>query len=91
MSARVTTGRTFTSTGMAAETAQTPRPPDGVDRSWKQFLDGGFDGVSEAVVLQGGYRVKLYWVDGHESEFSLKWLRDHSDGSFNVSTKQRKV
>ena len=76
---------------MSAVTAQYRRPVDGVERSWKNFLNGGVEGVSETVVLEGRQRVKLHWVDGHESVFSLKWLRDHSDGSFHTSTKQRKV
>ena len=77
---------------MVSETARTRRSPNGVgDLSWKRFLDGGSEGISEVVVLAGGHRVKLTWADGHESDFSLKWLRDHSDGSFEVTTKQRKV
>lgn len=61
------------------------------DDAWKRYLDGGLRGVSEAVVLEGGRRVKLSWVDGHESHFSLKWLRDHSSASYNVATIQREV
>lgn len=76
---------------MAAVTSQDRCPPDGVGRSWKDFIDGGVEGVSKTVVLEGGKRVELHWVDGHEREFSLKWLRDHSDGFFHTSTKQRKV
>ena len=77
---------------MAPVAAHTTRSPNGVGPfSWKTFLDGGSKGVSEVVVLQGKKRVELSWVDGHSSEFSLEWLRDHSDGSFHVNTKQRKV
>ena len=61
------------------------------DLSWKRFLDGGSQGVSEAAVLDEGRRVKLSWVDGHESEYSLIWLRDNSDGSFHAITRQREV
>lgn len=59
--------------------------------TWSQFLEDGSKGVSGAAVHEGGHRVKLSWVDGHESEFSLKWLRDHSTGAFNSHTKQREV
>ena len=77
---------------MAHATAQTTRSPNDVGaHAWKRFTDGGLSGVSEAVILEGGQRVKLSWADGHESEFSLKWMRDHCDGSFHVNTKQRKV
>lgn len=78
---------------MTPVAAQDRGSSNGVDAvsSWKRFLDGGKDGVSKVVVLEGGHRVKLSWVDGHESQFSLKWLRDHSDGSFHVKTKQRNV
>lgn len=61
------------------------------DSTWAQFLEGGAKGVSGAVVHEGGRRVKISWVDGHESEFSLKWLRDHRAGAFNSHTKQREV
>ena len=78
---------------MAAVNAQLRHPYNGMvgDYSWTSFLDGGSQGVSEVVIVAGGHRVKLSWVDGHESEFSLKWLRDHSNTSFNVNTKQREV
>ena len=77
---------------MAPTTAQTVRSPSVVGAlAWKRFIDGGSGGVSEAVILEGGQRVKLSWADGHESEYSLKWMRDHCDGSFHVNTKQRQV
>ena len=59
--------------------------------TWERFLEGGLEGVSGVVVREGGHRVRLSWVDGHTSEFSLKWLRDHSTGAFNSHTKQREV
>lgn len=83
---------------MAAATAVAPmaQPRRSYNESssnltWKQFLEGGSRGVSGAVAHEGGHRVKLSWVDGHTSEFSLKWLRDHSPGAFNAHTKQREV
>lgn len=77
---------------MAPNGSQTGGSSNGAgDISWKRFLDGGSQGVSEATVLDEGRRVKLSWVDGHESEFSLIWLRDNSDGSFHAITKQREV
>ena len=78
---------------MAAANAQLGQPYSGVvgDSSWTRFLDGGLQGISKAVVTEGGHKVKLSWADGHQSEFSLKWLRAHSNASFNVNTKQREV
>lgn len=77
---------------MAPNGSQAEGSSDGAGGlSWKGFLDGGSKGVKEAVVLDEGRRVKLCWVDGHESEFSLVWLRDNSDGSFHPTTKQREV
>lgn len=77
---------------MATSIVQPRRSSDELgDLSWKRFLDGGSEGVEEAVVLKGGHRVKLSWRDGHESEFSVKWLRDHGDGSINAITNQRTV
>lgn len=77
---------------MGDVTAQSLSSSNGADDlTWRRFIEGGFKGISEATVVQGGHRVKISWLDGHESVFSLKWLRDHSDGSFNVNTKQREV
>ena len=77
---------------MAGVIAQSPGSSNGADElTWKRFIDGGIQGISEAVVVPGGHRVNISWMDGHESVFSLKWLRDHSNGSFNVNTKQREV
>lgn len=77
----------------AIASPQAGPPSNGVvgDLSWKSFLAGGSEGVKEAIIMEGGHGVKLSWADGHESEFLLKWLRDHSDGSFHPSTMQRKV
>lgn len=61
---------------------------------WEHFLRGGLDGISQAAVQQhgqGGDRVQLFWKDGHESEFSSKWLSDHATNAFNPHTKQRQV
>eukprot|EP00752_Nemacystus_decipiens_P009969 g8891.t1 len=62
--------------------------------SWELFLQGGLAGASQARVQQepgGKCRVLVSWKDGHESEFSTKWLRDHSAEAFNTHTHQREV
>lgn len=62
--------------------------------SWERFLQGGLAGASHARVQQrqgGRSRVWVSWEDGHESEFSTKWLRDHAAEAFNPHTKQREV
>lgn len=61
---------------------------------WERYLQGGLAGASNARVQQqqgGEMRVQVSWEDGHESEFSTKWLRDHSAEAFNPHTKQREV
>ncbi|CAM9549273.1 unnamed protein product [Scytosiphon promiscuus] len=61
---------------------------------WERFLRGGLDGISRTAVRrqgQGGTRLQISWNDGHESEFSSKWLRDHATDAFNPHTKQRQV
>lgn len=68
-----------------------PAAPTG----WQRFLQGGLDGISQAEVQTqqdgGGERVRISWADGHESEFSAKWLRDHCTEAVNPHTKQRQV
>lgn len=62
--------------------------------SWERFVQGGLAGASDARVQQeqgGTRRVQVSWEDGHESEFSTKWLRDHSPEAFNPHTRQREV
>ncbi|CAB1102384.1 unnamed protein product [Ectocarpus sp. CCAP 1310/34] len=63
--------------------------------AWRRFVEGGRHGISAAVVVQPGggvgQRVSVSWVDGHKSEFSTKWLRDHAADAFNSHTKQRQV
>lgn len=62
--------------------------------SWERFLQGGLAGASHARVQgqpDGTSRVRVSWEDGHESEFSTKWLRDHAAEAFNPHTKQREV
>ena len=68
-----------------------PSYTSGVGQTWDQFLEGGSKGISDAVVHEGGKRVKLTWADGHKSDFSLQWLRDHSAEAINDVTKNRKV
>ncbi|CAM9264368.1 unnamed protein product [Pylaiella littoralis] len=63
--------------------------------SWQEFLCGGLHGISQTSVQTqqggGGERVHISWVDGHESEFATKWLRDHCSEAVNPHTKQRQV
>lgn len=66
--------------------------------AWQRYLAGASAGVESLVVVGRGEgnisesdRVKILWGDGHESEFSGKWLRDHCPTAFNRDTKQREV
>lgn len=70
-----------------------PQAKDGNSEAqpWMRYLAGGSSGISRVVVRDGGRRVQLSWVDGHESEFSSKWLEDHCTGAFNPHTRQRQV
>lgn len=61
---------------------------------WEQFLRGGQVGATHADVEEqpgGKVGVRVSWGDGHRSEFSAKWLRDHAAEAFNPNTKQREV
>lgn len=62
-----------------------------IDRSnpWNRYLAAGASGISRTVV--DGQKITLSWTDGHQSEFSFKWLRDHCADAFNPRTKQREV
>ena len=62
-----------------------------VSSPWDRYLAGGAGGISCTVVDKASQRVKLSWTDGHHSEFSFKWLRDHSTDAFNPHTRQREV
>lgn len=59
--------------------------------AWKSFVAAGSLGLARVEVHQARDRVKLWWIDGHESEFSLKWIRDNSPDSFSGETYQREV
>lgn len=62
--------------------------------NWRSYLAGGALGV-ERLIVSGergkGDMIKVFWKDGHESEFSGKWLQDHSSTIFNPETLQREV
>ena len=87
---RLTSSSIRTGTRSYASQLQDQSTPN----SWERFLQGGLAGASHARVRQrqgGRSRVCVSWEDGHESEFSTKWLRDHAAEAFNPHTKQREV